>query len=83
MGEECKGGREIQPMSQERRHGRGKQGRASVTCSPDSGSIHSLIGVIDTLRPLRYVSGWSKKAFKIPIPYSPHLASPNLGLPLA
>ena len=47
MGEECKG-REIQPMSQERTHGGGKQGRASVTCSPASGGLHSLIGVIDT-----------------------------------
>jgi hypothetical protein len=41
-------GKEIQPMSQERRHGEGKQGRASVTGSPDSCGIHSLIGVIDT-----------------------------------
>ena len=34
-------------MSQERRHGGGKQGRASVTCSPDSGGMQYLIGVID------------------------------------
>ncbi len=46
MGEECKGGG-IQPMSQERRHGGGKPGRASVTGSPDNGGIHSVIGVID------------------------------------
>ena len=55
MGEECKRGWEveIQPMSQERRHGGGKPGRASVNCSPDSGGMHSLIGVIDTPRRLR------------------------------
>ena len=45
MGEKCNGG-EIQPMSQEQIHGGGKQGRASVTCSPDRGGIHSLIGVL-------------------------------------
>jgi len=55
MGEECRGG--IQPISQERRHGRGKQGRASVTGSPDRGGIHSLIGASDTPRLRRYVSG--------------------------
>ena len=55
MAEECKGG--IQPMSQERRHVGGKPGRASVTCSPDSGGIHSLIGVIDPPRPLCYFFG--------------------------
>jgi len=46
MGEECKGGGNS-ALSQERRHGGGKQGRASVTGSPDSGGSHSLIGVID------------------------------------
>ncbi len=55
MGKECKGG-EIQPMSQEQRQGGGKQGRATVTCSPDSGGMHSLIGAIDTALPLRYFS---------------------------
>ncbi len=50
-------GKEFQPMSQERRHGGGKQGRASVTCSPDRGGIHSLIGAIDTPLRLRYFSG--------------------------
>jgi len=34
----------------------GKQGRASVNCSPDRGGIHFLIGVIDTALPLRYFS---------------------------
>ncbi len=48
---------EIQPMSQERLHCGGKQARASVTCSPDSYGIHSLIAVIDTALPLRYFSG--------------------------
>ena len=66
MGEECKVGRgEIQPMSQERLNG---GGRASVTGSPDSGGIHSLIGVIDTARLRRYFSGCQKSPFKIPIP---------------
>ncbi len=37
-------------MSQERKHGGGKPGRASVTCSPDSGGMHSLIGAIDPPR---------------------------------
>ncbi len=60
MGEERKGG-EIQPMSQERRHGGGKQGRASVTCSPHSCGMHSLIGAIDTARLLRYFSVCPKK----------------------
>ena len=46
MGEECKGGG-IQPMSQERTHGAGKPGRASVTCSPASGGMQSLLGAID------------------------------------
>ncbi len=57
MWEECKGGVEIQPMSQERRHGGGKSGRASVTGSPDRGGMHSLISAIDTPLPLRYCSG--------------------------
>jgi len=47
-------GMEIHPMSQERRHCGGKQGRASVTGSPDSCGIHSLIGAIDTSRPFQY-----------------------------
>ena len=46
----------IPPMSQERRHGGDKQGRAAVNCSPDSRGMHSLIGVIDNLRLLRYFS---------------------------
>jgi len=46
MWEECKG-RGIQPMAQERRHDVGQPGRASVTGSPDSCGIHSLIGAID------------------------------------
>jgi len=70
-------------MSQERLHGSGKQGRASVTCSPDSGGIHCLIGVIDPPLLLCYFSDWPERAFVFPIPYSPHLASPNLGLSLA
>ena len=37
----------IQPMSQERLHGGGKRGGASVTGSPDSGGMQSLIGVFD------------------------------------
>ncbi len=44
-------GGQVNPMSQERIHGGGTPGRASVTCSPDSGGIHALkplIGVIDT-----------------------------------
>ncbi len=40
----------IQPLSQERRHGGGKPGRAAVNGSPGSGGMHSLIGVIDTAR---------------------------------
>jgi len=44
-------------MSQERRHGGGKPGDASVTGSPDSGGMHALIGVIDTPLHLRYFSG--------------------------
>jgi len=54
-GKSARGG--IQPMSQERRHVGGKPGRASATCSPDSGGIHSLIGVIDPPRPLCYFFG--------------------------
>ena len=61
-------GKEIQPMRQERRHCGGTPGRTSVTGSPDSGGIHSLIGAIDTSLPRRYVSGCLKRAFKIPIP---------------
>ena len=34
-------------LSQERLHGGGTQGRASVTGSPDRGGMQSLIGVID------------------------------------
>ena len=67
MGEEGKGG-EIQPMSQERLHGGGKPGKASVNCSPFSGGMHSLIGVIDTSRLLRYCSVCPKRPFQIPIP---------------
>ena len=39
---------EIHPVGQERQHGGGKQGRASVTGSPDRSGMPSLIGVIDT-----------------------------------
>ncbi len=60
-------GGEIQPISQERLHGGSKQGRASVTCSPDSCGIPSLIGVIDPPLLLWYFSGWPKRAF-LPIP---------------
>ena len=56
MGEERNGGG-IQPLSQERLLGRGKQGRASVTGSPDSYGIHSLIGVSDPPQRLCYFSG--------------------------
>ena len=51
---------ELQPLSQERRHGGGKQGRASVTCSPDRGGMNSLIGMIDAPLPRRYCFGWPK-----------------------
>jgi len=51
-GGRVQGGVGIQPMSQERIHGGGKQGRASVNRSPDSCGIHSLIGAIDTPRRL-------------------------------
>jgi len=47
------GGGGIQPRSQERLHGGGKQGRAAATGSPDSGGMQSLIDVIDTPRLLR------------------------------
>jgi len=47
MEKTCKGGG-IQPMSQERLHGGGQPGRASVTGLPDRGGSHSLIGAIDT-----------------------------------
>ena len=67
MGEESKGG-EIQPMSQERRHGGGTPGMASVTGAPDRGGIHSLSGVIDTPLPLRHCSVCPKKEFIFPIP---------------
>ena len=67
MGEEGKGG-EIQPMSQERRHGGGKPGRASVTGSPERCGMHSLIGVIDTALLLGYCFVCPKRPFQIPIP---------------
>ncbi len=63
MGEECKGGGKIQPMSQERLHDGGKQGRASVNCSTDSCGIHALSGVIDTSPPLWYFSARPKSPF--------------------
>ncbi len=62
-------GGQVNPMSQERLLGGGKQGRASVNRSPDSGGIHSLIGAIDTSRLIRYCSGCPKRAFLFPIPY--------------
>ena len=55
-------------MSQERRHGGGKQGRAAVTGSPDTCGMHSPIGGIDTVLPRRYFSVYPKRAFKILIP---------------
>ena len=67
MGEECKGV-EIQPMSQERRHSGGKQGRAAVTGSPDRGGIHALSGAIDTSRLLWYFSVCPKSPCIFPIP---------------
>ncbi len=69
MGEQCPGG-EIQPMSQEGRHGGDKQGRAAVNGSPDSGGMHSLIGVIDPPLLHWYCSGWPKRACIVPIPAS-------------
>ncbi len=65
------GGVEIQPMSQKWRHGGGQPGRASITGSPDSGGIHSLIGVIDTSRLLRYFFVCPKRACIFPIPNYP------------
>ena len=56
-------------MGQERRHGGGKQGRASVNDAPDSCGIHSLIGVIDTPATSLKLSCPVKKAFLNP--YSP------------
>ncbi len=64
-GKSARGG--IQPMSQERRQGGGKQGRASVTCAPDSGGMHSLMGAIDTPRLLWYFSARPKRACIVPI----------------
>jgi len=58
-------------MSQERTHGGGKQGRVSVTGSPDSGGIHSLIGAIDTALLLCHFSGCPKMAFISSIPPIP------------
>ena len=56
-------------MSQEGRHGGGTLGRASVTGSPDSSGMQSLIGVIDTALPRQYCSVYNKRPFKIPILY--------------
>jgi len=59
-------------MSQERRHGGAKPGRASVNCSPDSCGIHSLkplLGVIDTALLRWYFSARSKSPYIFPIPY--------------
>jgi len=67
MGKECKGGG-IHPVSQERRHGGGKQGRVSVTGSPASGGMHSLIGAIDPPVSLCYFSGWPTRECVFPIP---------------
>ncbi len=67
-GKSARGGMESQHMNRERRHGGGKQGRASVTGSPDRGGIPSLIGVIDIALFLRYFSGCPKRAFIFPIP---------------
>ncbi len=58
----------IHPMSQERLRGGGRPGRASVTCSPDSGGMPSLIGVIDTALLRWYFPVQPKRPFKIPIP---------------
>ena len=54
-------------MSQERIHGGGKQGRASVTCSPDRGGMHSLIGAIDTPCSFGTVLLAPKRACIVPI----------------
>ena len=70
---------EIQPMSQERLHGGGKQGRASVNGSPDSGGIHSLIGAIDHSLVLWYFSVQLKRPFKIPIPEHPGILADQPG----
>ncbi len=56
-------------MRQERLYGGGQQGRASVTCSPDRGGSHFLIGVIDTALPRWYFPVQPKRPFKIPIPF--------------
>jgi len=65
-------GGQVNPMRQERRHGGGKPGRASVTCAPDRGGMHSpLIGVFDTVRLLWYFSARSKSPFNFSIPYVP------------
>ncbi len=50
-------GGQVNPMSQERLHGGGQPGRASVTGSPDSGGMQSLIGAIDTVLLPRYFPG--------------------------
>ena len=55
-------------MSKERLNGGSKQGKASVTRTPDRGGIHSLLDVIDTALHLRYFFVQSKRPFKIPIP---------------
>ena len=68
MGEECKGGKAIQPMSQERLHGGAKQGRASVTGSPDRCGMQSLIGAIDPPRLRRYFLGYPIRALIFTIP---------------
>jgi len=55
----------MKKMSQERLHGRGKQGRASVNGSPDSGGIQSLkplIGVIDPPATSSVLFGPAEKA---------------------
>ncbi len=57
-------GKEFQPLSQERRHGGGNQGRVAVNGSPDSGGMQSLIGAIDTVLPLRYLSACPKSPLK-------------------
>ena len=48
----------IHLVSQERLHGWGQQGRASVTCAPDSGGMQSLLGVIDPPRRLQVVGSF-------------------------
>ncbi len=66
-GKSARGGEELYPLSQERLHGGAKQGRASVTCAPDSGGMHSLMGAIDTPRLLWYFSARPKRACIVPI----------------